>query len=98
MISLPEPVAFQWDGGNERKNLEKHGVSQQEIEEVFFDPRKKLLEDKFHSGSEDRYILLGRTRQERLLLVVFTIRLRRARAISARDLSKKEKRLYEKAT
>ncbi len=98
MITLPEPVAFQGDRGNEQKNLDQHGVSAQEIEEVFFDPRKKLLEDRFHSGTEDRYILLGQTRQARFLMVVFTIRARRVRAISARDLNKKERRLYEEAT
>jgi len=98
MIALPEPVTFAWDEGNERKNLEKHGVSAQEVEEVFFDPRKKLLGDKFHSGKEDRYLLIGQTRRQRLLFVVFTIRDRRIRAISARDLNRKERDLYEEAT
>ena len=98
MIALPEPVTFAWDEGNERKKLEKHGVSAQEVEEVFFDPRKKLLGDKFHSGKEDRYLLIGQTRRQRLLFVVFTIRDRRIRAISARDLNRKERDLYEEAT
>ena len=98
MIALPEPVAFFWDQGNERNNLEKHGVTAQEVEEVFFDPQKKLLEGKFHSGSEDRYLLVGQTKRQRLLFVVFTIRNRQIRAISARDLNKKERPLYEKAT
>lgn len=98
MFVLPEPVAFVWDKGNESKNFEKHSVAQQEIEETFFDPQKKLLQDKFHSGSEDRYILLGQTRQRRLLFVVFTIRNRRVRVISARDLKKKERPLYEEKT
>ena len=98
MIALSEPVAFVWDKGNERKNLETHGVTQQEVEEPFFDPSKKLLRDKFHSGREDRYILLGQTKRQRLLFVVFTIRNRRIRVISARDLNKKERPLYEEAT
>ena len=98
MIALAEPVAFFWDKGKERKNLEKHGVTAQEVEEVFFDPQKKLLEDKFHSGSEDRYLLIGQTKPQRLLLVVFPIRNRQIRAISARDLNKKERPLYEEAT
>ncbi|MBI3933155.1 MAG: BrnT family toxin [Acidobacteria bacterium] len=74
MIALPDPVTFIWDKGNERKNLEKHGVTSQEVEEVFFDPQKKLLGDKFHSGKEDRYLLIGQTKRQRLLFVVFTIR------------------------
>jgi len=98
MIVLPEPATFIWDRGNERKNLEKHGVTAQEVEEAFFDPRKKLLEDKFHSGKEDRYLLIGQTRRKRLLFVVFTIRNRQIRAISARDLNRQERPLYEEAT
>ena len=98
MIALPEPATFFWDQGNERKNLEKHGVTAQEVEEVFFDPQKRLLEDKFHSGREDRYILVGQTKRQRLLFVVFTIRNRQIRAISARDLNQKERPLYEEAT
>src|SRR3989337_1752851 len=98
MIALPEPVAFSWDQGNERKNVEKHGVTAQEVEEVFFDPPKKLLEAKFHSGKEERYLLMGQTKRQRLLFVVFTIRNRQVRAISARDLNQKERPLYEEAT
>ena len=98
MIALPEPTTFIWDQGNERKNLEKHGVTAQEVEEVFFDPQKKLLEDKFHSGKEDRYLLIGQTKRQRLLFVVFTIRNRQIRAISARDLKRKERPLYEETT
>ena len=98
MIALPDPATFIWDKGNERKNLEKHDVTSQEIEEVFFDPQKKLLGDKFHSGKEDRYLLIGQTKRQRLLFVVFTIRNRQIRAISARDLNKKERLLYEEAT
>ena len=95
MIALPEPAAFSWDRANESKILEKHGVTAQEVEEVFFDFRKKILEDKFHSGKEDRYILLGQTKRRRLLFVVFTVRGNKIRAISARDLNRKERHLYE---
>ena len=98
MIVLPDPATFVWDEGNERKNLERHGVTAQEIEEAFFDPEKKLLEDQLHSGREDRYILLGQTKRSRLLFVVFTIRNRKIRAISARDLNRKERPLYEETT
>jgi uncharacterized protein len=97
MIRLPDPITFIWDKHNEQKNLEKHGVSAQEIEEAFFDPRKKLFEDIFHSGKEARFILLGKTKQDRTLYIVFTIRKSKIRAISARDLNKKERPLYEKA-
>ena len=91
-------VGFQWDKGNIDKNLLKHGINDQECEEVFFDSNKKILKDILHSGKEDRYILLGQTKLGRLLFVVFTIRNNKIRIISARNLNKKEKHLYEKRT
>lgn len=78
------------------KNFVKHRVDIQEIEESFFDERKKLLKDILHSGTEERYILLGSTRHRRILFIVFTVRNRQIRVISARDLNKKEQFLYEK--
>ncbi len=95
---LPDPIAFLWDKANEQKNLDKYKVTMQEIEEAFFDPVKVLYEDIFHSGKEDRYILIGKTNQDRMLFIVFTIRSNKVRAISARDLNKKERPLYEEAT
>lgn len=95
---LPQPIVFEWDKGNERKNYEKHKISGQETEETFFDAHKKLYEDIFHSGKENRYILIGKTQKFRLLYVVFTIRNNKVRAISARDLNRKERHLYEEET
>lgn len=95
MIILDEPARFEWDHGNKSKNYKKHGVSDQECEEVFFDPHKKILRDVFHSRDEQRYILLGETKKERRLFIVFTMRSNAARVISARDLNKKERKLYE---
>jgi uncharacterized DUF497 family protein len=87
---------FDWDKGNINKNWEGHQVKDQECEEVFFDLKKKILKDVIHSTQEKRYILLGQTKLKRLLLIVFTIRKNKIRIISARDLNKKEKYLYEK--
>lgn len=95
MIILADPLRFEWDHGNKNKNYKKHGVTDQECEEVFFDLRKKILRDIFHSRNEDRYILLGETKMERRLFVVFTMRSDKLRVISARDLNKREKKLYE---
>jgi len=94
---LPGPIEFQWDGGNINKNLIKHGISNEEIEETFFDDDKKILKDGLHSIGEERHVLIGKTNTEKLLFVVFTIRGRKIRAISARNLSKKEVFFYEKA-
>ncbi|MCO6452032.1 MAG: BrnT family toxin [Caldilineales bacterium] len=98
MIRLPEPIAFEWDDGNRDKSWDKHGVSSSEAEEVFFDPHKRQFPDPKHSQGERRGILVGKTRQGRLLFVVYTIRSKRIRIISARDLNKsREVDLYEKA-
>ena len=95
MIMLGDPARFEWDHGNKNKNYKKHGVTDQECEEAFFDPHKRILKDVFHSHDEQRYILLGETKKERRLFIVFTMRSGRVRVISARDLNKKERKLYE---
>ncbi|MDP2951359.1 MAG: BrnT family toxin [bacterium] len=87
---------FLWDKGNSNKNLKKHNVSDLECEEVFFDQNKIAFKDKLHSGKEERFILLGKTKRDRLLFLVFTLRGNQVRVISSRDINKKEKYLYEK--
>ena len=95
---LPDPLSFQWDKGNVNKNLVKHGVSNQEIEEAFSDEAKVIYNDTFHSELEGRYILLGKTKFERFVYIVFAVRNSMVRVISARDLNRKEYKFYEKAT
>lgn len=96
MEMIKNPTDFLWDKGNKDKNLLKHQVSNEECEEVFFDQHKKIIKDVIHSNKEKRYILLGNTKKARLLFIVFTIRNNKVRVISARDLNKKERELYEK--
>lgn len=91
-----KPVEFEWDKGNIGKN-KKHKVVDLEAEEVFFDEKKKSYKDIIHSGTEERYILLGKTKKKRLLYLVFTVRKGRVRIISVRDVNIKEVYLYEKA-
>lgn len=98
MKILGKALVFEWDKGNKDKNFKRHKVADQECEEVFFDPNKKILRDLLHSGREERFILLGKTTMERLLFVVFTMRGDKIRIISARDLNKREKHLYEEKT
>ena len=76
----------------------KHQVTNRECEEVFFDKNKKISKDVLHSNKEKRYILLGKTKKDRLLFIIFTIREKKIRIVSARDINKKEVRLYEKTT
>jgi len=98
MIVIAEPFRFNWDKVNSGKNKSNHDVEDWECEEVFFDPKKVILKDRLHSGKEERFILLGQTRQNRLLYLVFTIRSEKIRVISARDITKrKEIEIYEEA-
>jgi len=94
MNILNKPIEFDWDKGNSGKNLARHKVTDQECEEVLFDNGKKILKDVRHSGKEERYILLGKTKQQRLLFIIFTVRNTKIRVISARDINKKENKLY----
>lgn len=96
MKNFPKILGFQWDAGNIDKNWIKHQVTNEECEEIFFDPDKKILNNPLHSIHEKRLIILGRTKKHRLLFIVFTIRKQKIRIISARDLNKKERRLYGK--
>lgn len=86
---------FEWDEGNITKNWEKHHVAHVECEEMFFNRPLVLKRDLPHSEDEDRYFVLGKTDTGRLLFVVFTMRGTKIRIISARDMSRKEKKIYE---
>ena len=95
MINLEKPSGFDWDAGNRDKNLHKHGVSSGECEEIFFNLPVLVQDDIPHSNVEPRYLVLGQTNTGRYLFVAFTIRHEKIRVISARDMSKKERNLYE---
>jgi uncharacterized DUF497 family protein len=98
IVKLPAVLVFEWDTGNEQKNWLKHQVTSEEAEEPFFSDDYIILEDKPHSHTqEQRYILLGKTHQEKLLFLVFTICADKVRIISARKAKKKEVIFYEKA-
>jgi hypothetical protein len=91
-------TGFDWDEGNARKN-EKHGVTKAEVEQVFLNQPLLLADDAKHSHREHRFHALGRTDQDRRLQVTFTERESRTliRPISARDMSRKERAVYEQA-
>ena len=97
MIDLERIVGFDWDAGNARKN-EKHGVSQSEAEQVFFDPRLLMVPDPAHSAGELRLHTLGQTIDGRHLHITFTLRMNETliRVISARDMHRKERTLYDR--
>jgi uncharacterized DUF497 family protein len=96
MRILPEPVTFQWDEGNIEKNFKKHVVTIQETEEVFTNEPFITAEDVKHStNAEQRYQGLGQTKVNRKLFVAFTVRDKKIRVISIRDMKRKERQLYE---
>jgi uncharacterized protein len=98
MVNFSKIVGFSWDEGNARKNQDKHGVSQGEAEEIFFNQPLLVVGDDKHSQAEPRYVALGATNFDVLLAVVFTLRQEGTliRVISARPMSKKERMHYEK--
>lgn len=99
MIDLAIISGFEWDDGNVRKN-EKHGVSAAEAEQIFFNQPLLWLIDEKHSQIEPRFHALGRTDAGRALHITFTLRQagKAIRVISARDMHRKEKAVYEQAT
>ena len=94
---LAKCTGFEWDAGNAEKNWELHRVARTESEQPFFNRPVLVTPDLGHSGDETRYAALGQTNVGRLLTIVFTIRGALIRVISARDMSRRERRVYEGA-
>lgn len=90
-------AGFEWDEGNLTKSWEKHQVSALECEQVFFKRPLIALPDERHSESEPRFYALGQTDTGRRLFIVFTARNGLIRVISARDMSRKERKIYEES-
>jgi uncharacterized protein len=99
MIDLDQITGFDWDDGNSRKSADKHDVSQAEAESVFFNDPLIVVEDAKHSEREQRLNALGKTAQNRLLHITFTLWQNgtMVRVISARDMHRKERKAYEQA-
>ncbi|MCX6160848.1 MAG: BrnT family toxin [Ignavibacteriae bacterium] len=94
-MDISKIEGFEWDSGNLFKNEVSHNVKFFEVEEIFLNEPLIIKEDLRHSVIEDRYYALGTTNISRKLFVVFTFRKNLIRVISARDMSKKERILYE---
>jgi uncharacterized DUF497 family protein len=93
---LANCTGFEWDQGNITKNWEIHDVSTSECEQIFFNKPIIVKRDKEHSKTENRYYALGRTNMNRLLFAVFTVRNKKIRIISARDMTDTEMERYLK--
>ncbi len=92
---LAKCTGFEWDKHNYEKIWIKHKVSLTECEQVFFNRPLTVAEDTKHSKREKRFYALGQTDAVRLLFVVFTIRKKLIRVISARDMNRKERKVYQ---
>lgn len=89
---------FDWDQGNAKKSLMKHGITAQEAEEIFFNQPLLVAETRKHQAAEQRFFALGKTHRGKRLFVVFTVRHSKIRPISCRPMSRKERSVYEQET
>jgi uncharacterized DUF497 family protein len=89
-------LRFTWDARKAASNLRKHGVSFAEAATAFGDPLSITVPDPDHSGTEERFVLIGLSESHRHLVVVHLERARdEYRLISARPASRRERRPYE---
>ena len=94
MITLRDFEGFDWDPGNVDKNWLAHRVTPQEAEQVFFNAPLIVADGVKHSREEKRFFVLGQTNEDRPLFIAFTMRKRRIRVVSARDMNRKERKAY----
>jgi len=91
---LEECVGFDWDESNAQKNWDRHRVTPEEAEEIFFHEPLVVRPDVRHGGTEKRHYALGQTTSGRLLFAAFTIRRTLIRVISTRDMNRNEAEVY----
>lgn len=86
---------FEWDDRKAEENIKNHGVSFFETKSVFDDPLAVTIEDQIHSASEQRFITMGESARQRLLIVVHLQEEDVIRIISAREATRRERKAYE---
>jgi len=91
---LDSCVGFAWDEDNAQKNWERHKVTPEEAEDIFFREPLVVRGDFRHSKGEKRYYALRETGSGRRLFVAFTIRRKLIRVISVRDMNRNETEFY----
>jgi hypothetical protein len=89
---------FEWDPEKADANLQKHAVSFDEASTVFGDPFSLLMPDPDHSADEERFIVLGMSARQKLLVVAFAERPPNTRLVSARRATRAERKRYEEKT
>ena len=90
-------ATFEWDAAKAARNYATHRITFDEASTVFGDPLGRIVDDPRHSRGEERFVIVGMSRKSRLLAVMFTERRERIRLISARLVTRAERRNYEEA-
>ncbi|MEA3464140.1 MAG: BrnT family toxin [Patescibacteria group bacterium] len=96
MVNLSQIQGFDWDDGNAEKNWAKHKVTPEECEKIFKNKPLNIFYDQQHSQKENRFVAFGTINNKKLLTVAFIIRNNKIRIISARNQSRKERKIYAK--
>jgi hypothetical protein len=94
---ISRATGSEWDEWNGPKIWEMHAVSQAECEQVFFNEPLVVAQDNKHSEEEQRYYVLGVTDKAREVFLVFTMGKNQIRVITARDMNRKERMVYQDA-
>ncbi len=90
-------LAFEWDDAKAEQNIARHGVPFEEAATVFGDPLSLTIADPLHSHGEERFVTVGLSAGNRLLVVIHPERGASIRIISARAATRRESRDYEQA-
>ena len=90
-----DEIVFEWDESKVGSNLKKHSVSFHEAATVYEDSDSMTFDDPDHSIEEDRFLTIGHSSQNRLIIVSHTDKQHTTRIISARCATKSERKLYE---
>lgn len=90
-------LKYEWDSKKASNNIIKHGISFEEAITIWNDELAAFFHDPFHSITEDRYIMIGYSNKNNLLLVSFTDRNNKIRIISARKATKSERKKHEES-
>ena len=88
-------LSFEWNNQKALSNEQKHGISFDEASTVFGDPLSLTIHDPLHSENEERFVVIGTSHKNRVLIVVHTERGDDIRIISARKATKNERLQYE---
>ena len=88
-------MKFEWDPEKAKRNLKKHGVSFEEAVTAFYDPLSATFNDPDHSVGEYRFITIGLSSHDRLLVVAHAERGKTLRILSARSATSRERKRHE---